>query len=123
MRFKIGRDDGDQRPWSFSHGAPSSHPLMKKLVTFILSTLFLTTTNSETQCRRNFLASLDPNDLPHAAPPIRTHSSTIPRAVSQTVVSSSTSLVLVPTLPIACRHRYGPVLKTLMSDPYLFSFF
>ncbi|KAH0871879.1 hypothetical protein HID58_078901, partial [Brassica napus] len=28
--------------------SPSSHLLMKKLVTFILSTLFLTTANSET---------------------------------------------------------------------------
>ncbi|CAF2144178.1 hypothetical protein BRARA_B03478 [Brassica rapa] len=82
MRFKIGRDDGDQRPWSFSYGAPSSHPLMKKLVTFILSTLFLTTANSETQCRcfksiisfrdstadtGNLLSLSDPNDFPHVA--------------------------------------------------------
>ncbi|KAF3497834.1 hypothetical protein DY000_02054298 [Brassica cretica] len=55
---------------------------MKKLVTFILSTLFLTTANSETQCRRfksiisfrdsipdtgNLLGLYDPNDLPHVA--------------------------------------------------------
>uniref|UniRef100_M4EMG2 Uncharacterized protein n=1 Tax=Brassica campestris TaxID=3711 RepID=M4EMG2_BRACM len=53
---------------------------MKKLVTFILSTLFFTTANSETQCRRfksiisfrdsiadtrNLLGLSDPNDLPH----------------------------------------------------------
>ncbi|KAF2579253.1 hypothetical protein F2Q68_00001732 [Brassica cretica] len=62
--------------------SPSSHPLMKKLVTFILSTLFLTTASSETQCQHfksiisfrdsiadtgNLLGLSDPNDLPHVA--------------------------------------------------------
>uniref|UniRef100_M4CCF7 Legume lectin domain-containing protein n=1 Tax=Brassica campestris TaxID=3711 RepID=M4CCF7_BRACM len=62
--------------------SPSSHPLMKKLVTFSLSTLFLTTANSEMQCRRfksiisfrdsiantgNLLGLFDPNDLLHVA--------------------------------------------------------
>ncbi|CAN7138976.1 unnamed protein product [Brassica rapa subsp. narinosa] len=111
--------------------SPSSHPLMKKLVTFILSTLFLTTANSETQCRRfksiinfrdsiadtgNLLDLSDPNDLPHVA--FRQYGDTFfhhPRAVSQTIASSSISLVLVPTLPIVVRHvDTDPILKTLM---------
>ncbi|WZY68718.1 hypothetical protein YC2023_000958 [Brassica napus] len=111
--------------------SPSSHPLMKKLVTFILSTLFLTTANSETQCRRfksiinfrdsiadtgNLLDLSDPNDLPHVA--FRPYGDTFfhhPRAVSQTIASSSISLVLVPTLPIVVRHvDTDPILKTLM---------
>ncbi|KAF2552780.1 hypothetical protein F2Q68_00035045 [Brassica cretica] len=71
---------------SVSHMAsPSSPPLLKKLVTFFLSsTLFLATANSEPQRRRfksiisfgnsiadtgNLLGLSDPNDLPHVAFP------------------------------------------------------
>ncbi|KAH0889810.1 hypothetical protein HID58_052239 [Brassica napus] len=41
----------------------SSHPLMKKLVTFILSTMFLTTASSETQCQ-HFKHILPPSHGP-----------------------------------------------------------
>ncbi|KAH0934548.1 hypothetical protein HID58_011665 [Brassica napus] len=45
----------ETRDLGASHMASlSSQPLMKKLVTFILSTLFLTTANSEMQCRHTF---------------------------------------------------------------------
>ncbi|CAG7895674.1 unnamed protein product [Brassica rapa] len=85
---------------------------MKKLVTFILSTLFLTTANSETQCRSSLILTIF---LTSRSVYTETHSSTIPRAVSETVASSSTSLVLVPTLPIvACHVDTDPILKTLM---------